>query len=61
MSLQFTHVRSLPVEAGCETRKGIVLLWPLLRNNNMVTNIALQVTVVSVLPHVTMECRRLGR
>ena len=39
MSLQFTKSASLPAEAGCKTRQRIVLLWPLLRNNNMATNL----------------------
>jgi len=39
MSLQFTHIHSLPAEASCETRERIVLLWPLLRNNSMATNL----------------------
>ena len=39
MSLEFTNFVSLPAEAGCEMRERIVLLLPLLRNNNMATNI----------------------
>jgi len=36
--------------------------WPLLRNNNMATIFedALEVTVVGVLPHVTIERRQLA-
>jgi len=39
MSLQFTKFAFLPAEAGCETRERIVLLWRLLRNNTMATNL----------------------
>jgi len=34
MSLQFTELAPLPAETGCET-----FYWPLLRNNNMATNV----------------------
>jgi len=63
MSLQFAHVRSLPVEAGYETRERIVLLCLccVTITRLQIFEDALQVTVVGVLPHVTIECRRLGR
>jgi len=41
---------------------GLLCCWALLRNNNMTTifEVSLQVTVVGVLPLVTVELRHLG-
>jgi len=66
MSLQFTHVHFF----ACRGRLpklaiGLFCCWVLLRNNHMAAN--LQTfnssfgSVVGVLPHVTVELRRLGR
>jgi len=63
MSLQFTHVRSLPAEAGCETRERMFYyngLCCVTITCQQIFEDALQVTVVGVLPHVTIKCRRLG-
>jgi len=66
MSLQFTRVCSFAhrrqvAKLGSE----LFYYWPLLRNNNMATkqtfDDALQLTVVGVLPYVTVERRHLGR
>jgi len=64
MSLQFTKFASLPAEAGCAICKRIVLplaFYCLTITWQQISEDALQVTVVGVLPHVTIERRLLGR
>jgi len=39
MSLQFTKSASLLAEAGCKLGNKLFYYWPLLRNNNMATNL----------------------
>jgi len=51
----------LPAEAVCEIAIGLLCCSSLLRNSNMATNllITLQITVVVLLLHVTVERRHL--
>jgi len=64
MSLQFTKFASLPAEAGCETCERIVLLlafYCLTIAWQQIFKDALQLAVVGVLQHLTIERRLLGR
>jgi len=64
MSLQFTKFASLPAEAGCAACERIVLLLAFYCATitwQQIFQEALQVTVVGVLPHATIERRLLGR